>query len=108
MGVDYEGVGGVGIELTDEMIEQLKNYSSFTEEEWEDGPIYYMEKCGFLCFEGGSYHYTGEKRRFYFLVPGDTLKEVTNNAPTFIKNLAAFGIQTTVDDLKIISDLLIW
>ena len=36
MGISYNGVGGIGIELTEEIIQKLISANIFTEEEWEE------------------------------------------------------------------------
>ena len=36
MGIDYDGVGGIGIELTEELVQRFIAAEYFTEEEWQD------------------------------------------------------------------------
>ncbi len=55
MGVDYDGVGGIGIELTEEMIEYAIDHEVFTEEEWDDDRDYCLSKGeGFVYSVAGS------------------------------------------------------
>tara|TARA_R110000744_G_scaffold281118_2_gene393060 strand:- start:154 stop:498 length:345 start_codon:yes stop_codon:yes gene_type:complete len=114
MGVDYSGIGGIGIELTDDMKEMIsdKYYSVNNIDEDDDDyeNIYFSEildDSGLEYSEAGSEGYGGEGR-YYLLVDGNTLLEVQNNTDEFIKNLKNVGIEITIEDLQVISDLHIY
>lgn len=106
MGVDYDGVGGVGLLLTDERIAGLIESGIFTEDQWGEDRYESLERIGLTYYEAGSANYGGEVR-WYLVVDGDTLADVNNNAPAFVEKAKKVGIITTVDELEIISDLLI-
>ena len=114
MGVDYCGIGGIGIKITDDMkdIISLKYYSINNIDEDDDDyeEIYFSEildDYGLEYSEAGSEGYGGEGR-YYLLVEGNTLLEVQNNTDDFIKSLKDVGIKITVEDLQVISDLHIY
>lgn len=106
MGISYDGVGGIGIELTEEIIQKLIAANIFTEEEWEDD--YYTcldtigDTWGVLFGTGGS-HYSGDLNHYIF-VDGSNLKEIMENYPNFLEKLKNVGVELSIEDLKLISD----
>jgi hypothetical protein len=108
MGVDHDGVGGIGIRFTDLMKESCVSLGIFTEEEWEAVWFECMDKIGISWTEAGSYSYGGEKR-IYFIISGcKTLGDVVNKADSFCGELAKIGIIIKKEELKIIEDILVW
>lgn len=108
MGVDYDGVGGIGIKLTDEMIEYAIDKGVFTEEEWDDDPCECLFDLDCVNFASAGNSYAGE-HEFYLSVPGLTLKDINTNAFSFVEKVKEyFGVDITVDDLKVISDIYIY
>lgn len=107
MGVDYDGVGGIGIEFTDEMVNKVIEKGVFTKENWEDDAVGCMDEIGILYCEAGAYNYGGE-RRIYLFVKGVTLEDVISNESEFRENLSKLGIDIERKDLKVIEDLCIW
>lgn len=108
MGVDYSGVGGIGIELTDEMVEYAIDKGVFTEEEWDDDWDYCLSKMdGFVYSTAGS-EYSGDICHYLF-VPATTLGKINEYAPIFVEKVREyFGVDIAVDDLKVISDIYIY
>ena len=78
----------------------------FTEEEWNDDPHGCMKEIG-LTFQKGGNSYSGDTQ-FYFLVDGETLGEINSNADKFVTKLLEHGIDTSVNELQVISDYYIW
>lgn len=74
MSVDYDGVGGIGIELTDEVLLCIIDKGIFTEYQWEDDRHLTLESLGLSFSEAGSY-YSGNLKQYLF-VDGNNLKEV--------------------------------
>lgn len=105
MGVDYDGVGGIGTPFTDDMVQRAIDLGVFTKEEWEDDATECMEKIRESYSIAGNY-YSGDIS-YYLFVRGDTLKEVNDNAPGFVERVSRFAPGLTVDALKVISDILI-
>ena len=103
MGIDYDGVGGIGIEVTDKIINKLIEKKVFTSEEWEDDECGCIESVGMLYQQAGN-SYSGDET-YYWLVEGANLTEINANAPKFIEKLAKLGIIITLDDLMVISDM---
>ena len=106
MGVDYSGVGGIGIEISEEMKDILLDKHT---SENEDDEVYFSEvldDLGIEYQEAGSGGYGGEAR-YYFLVKGNKLSEVQENTPAFIESLKDVGIKIDVKDLRVVSDLYI-
>jgi hypothetical protein len=107
MGIDYNGVGGVGIQLTNDKIKKMIEKGVFTQEEWEyDNDECLTSKLKMLYDVGGN-SYCGEKN-IYLFVPGPNLKIVNENVKDFIKDLSEVGIDITEEDILIISDYCVW
>lgn len=107
MGVDYNGVGGIGIRLNEGMVLKAIEREYFTEEDWEEDPIASVEVFGILYAQAGS-AYSG-KEWFYLFVDGDNLEEVNANREDFLNKINnIFDLNYTEKDLKVISDLYIW
>ena len=107
MGVDYDPICGVGVEINFKIIHQLIANDHFTEEEWEDEADDCLSRLGIPYSKAGT-TYSGGKTTMYSKVPGKTLQAVWDNAPAFIKKFADLGVELTLDDLIIIEDLNIW
>ena len=110
MGIDYCGVGGIGIEIDDDMKELISNkYYSKNEMDEDDDDyeeVYFSEildDAGIEYSEAGC-SYSGDLN-YYLLVDGSTLLEVQNNTEEFIKKLKDIGINITIEDLQVVSDL---
>ena len=73
MGVDYDGVGGIGSELTPELQEILISHGAFTEQEWDDDHYECVESLGFEYSMAGDASYTGGEDTVYLFVKGDNL-----------------------------------
>lgn len=110
MGIDYRGVGGIGIEVTEEMIDEAieAKYPDFDEDS------NYEEKLNNLLFNSPLEYstagnaYSGEMM-FYLLVPGSTLGEIQENIPVFLEGiLQVFKLKKDPADLEVISDLLVY
>ena len=108
MGVDYDGVGGIGIELTEEMIEYAIDHEVFTEEEWDGDRDYCLSKGeGFVYSVAGS-AWSGDICHYLF-VPAATLGSINEKAPIFVEKVKEyFGVDIAVDDLKVIEDIYIY
>lgn len=105
MGVDYDGVGGVGVEITEEMKRKLVvanegAFDGYMDELLSDLELEYKE--------GGSGSYTGKENTFYLMVEGDTLEEVYNNSKGFISKLSEMNIDIKLGDIVVIEDLHVW
>lgn len=108
MGVDYDGVGGIGVEVTKDMIEKLIEKEVFTEEEWSDDSYSCLERIGLPYAKAGDSAYGGEAR-FYLLVNGSNLKEILSHEFYFIKRLEKLlGIFLSSEDLIVIEDILVY
>jgi len=107
MGVDYEGIGGVGLKITQKEIDAFIKAGIFTDEEWDQDENECIEKVGMLFSMSGDL-FSGTNINFYLLVPGDTLPEVNGNVPKFIQDLADKGVIITENDIVVMSDILIF
>lgn len=103
MGVDYDGVGGIGIEVTDERIKCLVERGEFTQEQWDADPYDCLENFGVVFSAAGS-EYSGNTW-FYWFVVGKTLLEVHANAKSFLDNMNMKGVQCEMPDLLVISEM---
>lgn len=107
MSVDYDGVGGIGVLVTDNHIQLMIDNGLFSREEFEDDQSNCMDGVGIPYSCAGSF-YQEDASYFYFLVSGKNLPEINSNAPKFIESLASIGIIVSDVDLIVISDLMIW
>jgi hypothetical protein len=107
MGVDYDGVGGIGVEFTDEMRHNAIERGIFSEEEWEDCSDDCMNAVGISYSTAGS-AYSGEETH-YLMVDGDTLGEVNANSGDFCSSVNdRLGTKLVPAELRVIADLHIW
>ena len=107
MRLDYDGVGGVGIRVTNDHIQTMIDKGLFSREEFEEDQSNCMDSLGIPYSCAGSF-YQENASYFYFLVKGEILDDVIENKHEFIKSLSYIGINITDSDLIIISDLMIW
>lgn len=103
MGIDYDGVGGIGIELTDNMIQTAIKKGIFTQEMWKEDQDHCLDILGFTYSDAGNY-YSGDIKTYLF-VDGNNLGEINKNALDFIEKLKQFDIIYSVDDIELIEDV---
>lgn len=111
MGVDYDGVGGIGFRI-DDFLDKLLIDAEFSRL-WEDDKY---EACEYLCkdvdhacyMEAGSGGYGGQYR-FYVCIVSTTLGDVNARAESFCDQFnKRWGLNLKPDELKIIEDIHIW
>jgi hypothetical protein len=105
MGVDYNGVGGIGLEVTNEIKKKLVVAN--------DGDFCgcmdtLLDDLEFEYREAGDGNYSGEENTYYIMVEGENLREIIENSEPFIERLSNMGIIVTFDNLKVIEDLRVW
>ncbi len=106
MGVDYNGVGGIGIVVTSSMKKKL---IILNEGECCDGSLEeVLDDLEMSYKEGGDGNYSGEENTFYLTVEGETLNEINENVEGFLETLNDAGIKVSQNDLKVIEDLHVW
>lgn len=106
MGIDHRGVGGIGIRVTEEHIRLAIAAELFTEDEWENDPGTCLDTFGLDYEEAGS-AYSGDLR-YYFLVSGETYREIGYGSIVFLATLNKLGLHLTLDDLVVVSDYLVY
>lgn len=107
MGISYDGVGGIGIELTEELIEKFISKGYFTEDEWDEDYYECLETIGEkldISYSTAGNFYSERDITRYLFVDGDNLKEILENYPSFIEKLKTVGIELSIEDLELISD----
>lgn len=104
MGVDYTNVSGVGIILTDEMVDKFIEHGGFTREEYEEDDVWELEQLGFKVQQG---NWTGDEL-IYLTVEGKTFVEVTNHVSNFIQKLQSYEIRIDREDLLVLNDIRQW
>ena len=108
MGVDYDAVGGIGVEFNDDLQYKAIELGYFTEEEWDGDPYSCVESLGISFEEAGDGNYGGTDY-WYLIVNGDNLKEVNSNKEAFLNTInSKFNVEYTEEDLKVISELHVW
>lgn len=113
MGVDYEGVGGVGIHLDHELLMSIDAIVDKETEELNTELIDdFFSKHKLSYTTAGGYCYSGDYEydyRVYLIVGGHTIQELYDNSPPFIKKVNdALGTSYTLDDVVEINDYLVW
>lgn len=106
MGIDYDGVGGIGIEIDEDVHLKLIENGVFTDDEWDEDRDGCLEELDILYQQAGN-AYSGDVT-FYLFVEGENLIEINRNAPKFIDKLNAVGINITIDKLKVISETFVY
>ena len=101
MGIFRDGVSGIGISATEDMLKKLEPKAGWDDQPWELEEICKSHKvnCRRACFYG-------DGNRFYFCVRGRNLSEINENTDDFFKFCVdILGIEATPKDLKLISDI---
>lgn len=108
MGVDYNAVGGIGIEVSNELVAEAIALELFTAESWSEDPQSCLESLGIPYEVAGDGCYGGDDR-FYFIIGAYTYRDVNNNKDSFLHIInSTFKTKYTDDDLVVISDLHVW
>lgn len=106
MGIDYTPVGGIGLEITDEIKKKLVIAN---EGEAHDGCMDSLcSDLGLEYSEAGDGSYSGDENTFYLMVEGTTLMEINENSGPFLDKMYEKGIRVTASDLQVISELHVW
>jgi hypothetical protein len=106
MSIDYEGVGGIGIKLTDDLIKKLIEKNIFTKDEWKEDAYECLERLNIYYQQAGNV-FIGIYD-WYLMVDGYNLKEINENVDQFIIDIKnKIGIDLTLSDLKVIEDCFI-
>lgn len=110
MGVDFDGVGGIGFKVEDHLEVLLQNEEFTTL--WETDKDSAVE---LLCADStvARYRLAGDcfdgKTWWYVKVKGTTLQEVLDNCPDFVYHFRTeWGLMLDFSKLKVIEDLCIW
>lgn len=110
MSTEYIGVGGIGVKLTQEMINYAIDNEIFTNDDWDDDPFICLSKLNIkeLNFKPAGNCFTG-KIYFYILVKGETFIELIDNYPLFIEKIKEyFGVDIDISDLIVINAIYIY
>lgn len=102
MTVEYNPVTGLGIAITEEIVEKLLFCGIFTEDEWNNADEC-LDKIGILYAQAGNALIGDE--RFYWIIPGTKLNDIIINTSKFIEDLNKIGIIITTDDVILIEDI---
>ena len=107
MGVDYNGVGGIGIYLEPKHVEHAIDNGFFSQEDWDLDPDDPLSRLHIRYATVGD-SWSGHTDTV-LLCSGKTLGEINANAEAFSKQLKhVFGIEIAPEDLPVISDMHIW
>ena len=113
--MDIEAVGGIGIEITQKMINELIENNIFTVEEYEENSIEAIEKITSNKWIQNSEvkqagdMFTGDVT-YYLLMKAETLEEANCLKNSFLNDLGnLINIsENNLPELKIISDFLVF
>ena len=106
MGVDYDCVSGIGIEVTADVRAKLMAMGLFTEAEWDCDPRECLHKLGLVTGTAGSC-YDNEGFTYYLFVEGKTLGEIIANSAKFVATLKHWGVDINPNDLEVIEDMMV-
>lgn len=107
MGVDYEGAGGVGVVITDDMLDHAFDKSLIDSDLWDDDPSEVLSKLGIEHAQCGD-AYSGDDFDWLALCPGGTLGELVKNAPEFVAQVNnVFGTALKPEGLELIVETLV-
>lgn len=108
MGVDYNAVGGIGIQVSDELVAEAIALELFTAEDWSEDPQGCLESLDIPYEVAGDGCYGGDDR-FYFTINAYKYKDVNNSKDNFLHVInSTFKTNYTDADLIVISDLHVW
>lgn len=108
MGVDYNAVGGIGVEFNNKLRRKAIELGYFTEEEWIEDPCSCVESLEIMYEQAGDGCYGGEDY-WYFLVDGINLTQINKNKESFLNMInSKFNVEYKEEDLKVISEIHIW
>ena len=108
MGVDYSGVGGIGVYLDDEKLDKLFATGAFSREDWEElGPDDCFDRLDLPVRTTVGNEYSGQTE-IVFLIDGNNLVEVVGNEAAFREKFAKYGIDLALNDLLVISELYVY
>ncbi len=102
---NWHTVCGVGIKLTDKMIDVAIKRGIFPECMWDDDEEWCLGQLGVRAQQAGSNEYGF---CWYLFVDGDTLGEVNRNANDFLKKIRCLGVDISKEDLLIVDETFIW
>jgi len=90
---------GVGLLLTDALVQELIANNHFTKKEWEDNPDLCLYELPFENkFESFSKKENGNFV-YYFIIPGANLAEINNNVIEFMSEFRHLGIRINYMDI---------
>lgn len=108
MGVDYDGVGGIGVYLDDEKLDKLFATGAISKEDWEElGPDECFDKLDIPGWTKVGNEYSGQTEIVFF-IDGNNLVEVVVNEAAFREKFAKYGIDIALNDLVVISELYVY
>lgn len=107
MGVDYDAVCGIGVEITTEIVERMIWDKKFTQADWDDSCSACLDTVGIPYHTAGDGCYGGTDR-YYWTVEGSNLQELNDNACAFINKVSRYCGPLTLADLRLITDILVW
>jgi hypothetical protein len=104
MGVDVKSIAGIGLKLTDEMLEKIRNSKDIPIELWEYDPAWELnEELGFNVEIAGS-SCTGDIY-YYLFLEGEILQDFRDNIVDVISKLKECDIHVDDNDFKLIRDI---
>lgn len=107
MGVDYNAVGGIGVEFNNKLQRKAIELGYFTEEEWNEDPYSCVESLKIRYAPAGDDY--GGDAYWYFLVEGSNLTQINKNKEAFLNTINnKFNVEYKEEDLKVISEIHIW
>ena len=103
MGVDYDAVGGIGIRVTDEVLDAL----GYKDERVEDFLDDRLANTSVSYIEFGSC-YSKDSIEYALVVEATKYSEIVKSVPKFLEDLRNLGLNCSESDLVIISELYEW
>ena len=108
MGIDYSGVGGVGIEISRHKVYEkvAKHFNDYDPDENDIDDYLYnvFYESDNVNFEYAGNTYSNRDLTYYLFVNCNKYSELKDMVPKFLEELKTYGLEYTEEDLEIISD----
>lgn len=110
MGVDFDGVGGIGFNVNDylELLSLKDEFKTLWDTDCYEAVELLCKDTHTVTYSQAGDCYTSGGTYFYVFVKGNTLQDIQDNLPDFIYHFRTkWGISFDTDTLQVISDILV-
>jgi hypothetical protein len=108
MGVEYRGVGGIGVRLTDDMVRDIVDSGVISQRDWD------VDGADCLPGDGGDFdamqagNSWGGDTHYYLMMKSETLSGCWDALEGFMEALEELGMSLSLEDVKVVSDIYVY